>query len=110
MPMLYAFGNLNDNARFQLDGGFAPFLIPASTIDTYQHLHLLVVDMPVVAAARLEGDVDHAAIVRCKVAVADEVLCVGGVGLASSPTRFQINIVLDVYVAGEVVVKGIFDA
>ena len=108
--MLHALGNLNDYARLQLDGGFAPFLVPATAIDAHQHLHLLVVDVPVVAASRLEGYVDHVAVVRRKVAVADEVLRVGGIRLAPPPIRLQVNVVLDVYVTGKMIVNRIADA
>ena len=36
---------------FHLDSGLAPFLVPAAAINAHQHLHLLMVDVPIVAAA-----------------------------------------------------------
>ena len=47
VPMLHTFGNLNHHARFQLHRFLAPFLIPAATGNTNEHLHLFVMDVNV---------------------------------------------------------------
>ena len=51
VPMLYAFGNFNYHAGFQFDGWLSPFLVPSATAHAYQHLNLVVMNMPVVAAS-----------------------------------------------------------
>ena len=61
MPVLDSSGDGDDGARSHLDGFLSPFLIPAATRDADEHLHGLVVDVPVVTASRLKGDVMHAA-------------------------------------------------
>ena len=61
MPVFHFSRDGDDGAGSHLNGFLAPFLIPATTRDTDEHLHSLVVDVPVVPAARLEGDVMHAA-------------------------------------------------
>lgn len=68
MPMLDVCRNLDDIAGVQALRGLALFLVPALAVDADQHLSAAlacVVDMPVVAAARLKGDVvDGQVIVR----------------------------------------------
>lgn len=68
MPVLDVGGNLGDIAGVQALRGLALFLVPALAVDADQHLSAAlacVVDMPVVAAARLKGDVvDGQVIVR----------------------------------------------
>ena len=68
MPMLDVCRNLDDIAGVQTLRGLALFLVPALAVDADQHLSAAlacVVDMPVVAAARLKGDVvDGQVIVR----------------------------------------------
>ena len=57
MPVLDSRGNSDHRARFQLYGILSPFLIPAGSPDTDQDLAaalLCMMDMPVVAAARLK--------------------------------------------------------
>ena len=51
VPMLYAFGNFNYHTGFQFDGWLSPFLVPSATAHAYQHLNLVVMNMPVVAAS-----------------------------------------------------------
>ena len=82
--MLGAGGDGNHRAGLQLHRFFAPFLVPTAAVDAGEHLHGVVVDMPVVAAAGLEGDVAHAAdsVEDGEVALPDEVFGVGIVGLA----------------------------
>ncbi len=60
VPVLHALGNGDDGARDQRNGFLAPFLIPAATAHADQHLYRTVVNVPVVAAARLEADVAEA--------------------------------------------------
>lgn len=60
MPMLDARGDEHDIARMQLPGFLAPELAPAPTIRAQQDLAAALVgmmDMPVVATARLKGHV-----------------------------------------------------
>ena len=57
VPVFYLCRDGNDGAGSHLLRLLAQFLIPAATCDANQHLHLFVMDMPVVTAARLEGDV-----------------------------------------------------
>ena len=59
MPMLYFCWNSNDSAGSKLLRLLAPFLIPAFTGNTDEYLHLFVVDVPVITATRLEGDIYH---------------------------------------------------
>ena len=60
MPVLDASGDDDDRARLKGDGVFAPLLVPALARGADEHLAATLVsgvDVPVVAAARLEGDV-----------------------------------------------------
>ena len=88
VPMLDPSGDVDDVARQHLYGGFALLLIPSASGHAHQHLSSAlggVVDVPVVAAARLEGDVGERYLLgghTCQIAPAGEVLCVGRVGLA----------------------------
>ena len=87
VPMFHALGHGDGNARFQLHSGFAPFLIPAATAHADQHLHCTMVNMPVVAAARLEADVAESAcgVEDGEVAVAYEILGVCRIRFADWP-------------------------
>ena len=91
VPMLHALGNGDDGARHQWNGFLAPFLIPATTAHADQHLHGTVVDVPVVAAARLEADIAEATcgIEDGEIAVANEILGVCGVGFSDGPRRVE---------------------
>ena len=66
----------DDSAGSHWDRSLAPFLIPAATSNANQHLYLLVVDVPVVTAARLEGDIYHTTTNISQIALAYEVLAV----------------------------------
>lgn len=57
MPVLHTLGNVDDIAGMEADGRFAPLLVDAFAADADEHLVDAVVDVPVVATARLEGDV-----------------------------------------------------
>ena len=59
--MLHLGGDGDDGAGIHRDGFLAPLLIPAATADADEHLYCPVVDVPIVAATGLEGDVMHAA-------------------------------------------------
>ena len=89
VPVLHPFGDGNYNTRFQFHGLFAPFLIPAAAGHANQYLDLLVVDMPVVAAAELEGDIVDATAYIGQIAGADEILSVRRVGLPLGPGAAQ---------------------
>ena len=84
VPVLGAGGDGDHHAGRQLHGSLAPFLIPSAAADADQHLDGVVVDVPVVAAAGLEGDVAEAAdgVEHGEVALPDEVFGIGVVGLA----------------------------
>ena len=86
VPVLDSGRDGNHYSRLQFYSFLAPFLIPATTSDTYEHLHLLVVYMPVVAAAWLESDIEQSAPHVGQIAVTDKVLGVGNVWLAFGPT------------------------
>ena len=55
------------------------------TRDTDEHLHSLVVDVPVVPATRLEGDVMYTTTNVGQIAVANEILCIGCIGITFWP-------------------------
>ena len=74
MPMLYFCWNSNDSAGSKLLRLLAPFLIPAFTGNANQYLHLLVVDVPIVAAARFKRDIYHTTTNISQIALAYEVL------------------------------------
>ena len=96
MPVLGAGGDGDHHAGRQLHGSHAPFLIPSAAVDADQHLHGVVVHMPVVAAAGLEGDVAEAAdgVEHGQVALPDEVFGVGVVGLAQRIGRGRHDLLL----------------
>ena len=76
MPMLYFCWNSNDSAGSKLLRLLAPFLIPAFTGNTDEYLHLLVMDVPVVTATRLEGDIYHTSADVSQIALTNEVLAI----------------------------------
>lgn len=53
-----------------------PFLIPATTTDTDEYLYCFVVDMPVVTAARLEGNFYNTTANVSQKTLTDEILAV----------------------------------
>ena len=59
MPVLDLGRDSDDGAGSHLNGIFAPLLVPATASDANQHLHLLVMDVPVVTAAWFKGDIKH---------------------------------------------------
>ena len=76
MPVLGFGWYGDDGAGSHGYGGLSPLLIPAAACHANQHLYLLVVNVPVVAAAGLKGDICHT-VHFGKIALADEVLSVG---------------------------------
>ena len=96
VPVLDACGNLDDIARLEALWGPALLLIPALAVDADEHLAaalLRVVDMPEIAAARLERDVaDDKRLARLRqdlqVRLAREVLGIGIVWLAEAEEAF----------------------
>ena len=90
MPVLHALGYLNHVAGLKQARGLAPLLVPAGAADADEHLYAAVMDVPVVAATRLEGDVAHGHLARRErrqVATAYEILGVGRVRLALGEHR-----------------------
>ena len=69
VPVLHLGRNSDDGAGSHLNGSLAPFLIPAAPSNADEHLYLLVVNMPVIAAARLVGDVLQTRYTRRSVAL-----------------------------------------
>ena len=74
--MLHLGRDGDDGAGSHLNGSLAPFLIPTTTCNANQHLHLLMVNVPIVAAARLEGDIHHTTADVSQITLADEILSV----------------------------------
>ncbi len=67
---------------------FPFFDIPTTACHTDEYLHRLVVDVPVVTASWLEGDIDRTSVLgieRGKIAVTNEILGVVGVQFAFRP-------------------------
>ena len=61
MPVLDAFGNVHHIAGMKLAGFLTQFLVPAATADADQYLTAALagmMDMPVVPAAGLKGDIE----------------------------------------------------
>lgn len=100
VPVLYIGGNVNYRAREYLDGGLALFLIPASAGNSDKHLAasaLGAVDVPIIAAAGLEGDIGKWNLRIAdgsKVAVADEILGISGVGIANGEDHLLLELFL----------------
>ena len=59
MPVLYTFRYVNDITGLKLNGRLSPLLIPTSAADADENLPGSVMDMPVVAASRLECYIVH---------------------------------------------------
>ena len=80
MPMLYISWYINVIARFHFDGVLAPFLIVTATSHTNQNLPAAarcMVDMPIIAATRLERDVKNINLLlrqRLQIALSGEIL------------------------------------
>ena len=82
MPMFNFGQNIHHIARSQTACRFAGFLIPALACRANQDLTCAVVDMPVVAAARLESNVDYRRVAngkRGKIADTGKKLGVSGI-------------------------------
>lgn len=68
VPVLDIGGDVDYSSGQNLDGSFPFFLIPAPACDAVKHLAAPfrdMVDMPVVAAARLEGDIRAGNLLGC---------------------------------------------
>ena len=100
VPVFHALGDVDDGAGGEGDGTLAPFLIPAATTDADENLVHTVVDMPVVAAAWLEGDVgdgqygllafaEVSGLDGSQIAVVDEVLRIVHIGFALGESAAQ---------------------
>ena len=80
MPMLYINWYVNAIARFHFDGVLAQFLIITSASHTNQNLSAAarcMVDMPIIAATRLERDVKNINLLlrqRLQIALSGEIL------------------------------------
>lgn len=97
MPVFHVGGNVDHRARQDLPCGFSLLLIPAPSGYADEHLPaaaLRPMDVPVVAAARLEGHVGNGDLLarnRGQVAVAGEILCEGRVRLADREDHFALE-------------------
>ena len=86
---MFYFGRDGDNgAGSHFYRLLAPFLIPAATGDADQYLHLFVMDMPIVTAARFEGNIHHTTTDICQIALTNEILPVR-IRLALGPLGVQ---------------------
>ena len=88
MPVLGLGRNGNNRAGLHCHGLLAPLLIPSAASHTDKHLHGLMVDMPIVAAAGFKGYVDRTAILSiegCEIAIANKILGIACVELALGP-------------------------
>lgn len=93
VPMLDLRMDTHNSFRLQGLGRLALLLVPTVTGNADQHLATLVVDVPVVAATRLEGDVCGTELIvsqRCEVALTDKVLCEGVTRLVSRKDRRRV--------------------
>ena len=86
MPVLNFGRNLDYRTRNHLNCWFAPLLIPSTASNTNEHLHLMMMDMPIVATAWLKSDVEQTIAHVSKIAVANEELPIR-IQLALGPDR-----------------------
>ncbi len=97
VPVFHAGGNVDDRAGQNLYRRFAFFLIPATTGHTDKHLSAAFrcfMDVPVVAAARLESHVGNIHLLtrnRCEVTVAGEIFGIRRVGFADGENHFALE-------------------
>ena len=97
MPVLYIGRNVNDRSGQNLYRRFALFLIPAAPGHTDKHLSAAFrgfMDVPVVAAARLESHVGNIHLLtrnRCEVTVAGEILGIRRVGFTDGENHFALE-------------------
>lgn len=97
MPVLYIGRNVDDRSGQNLYRRFALFLIPAAPGHTDKHLSAAFrgfMDVPVVAAARLESHVGNIHLLtrnRCEVTVAGEILGIRRVGFADGENHFALE-------------------
>lgn len=102
MPVLHVGGNVHHVAWQQLACGLAPLLIPAAASHTDEELTTTVrgvVDVPVVAAAGLEGDVVDGNLFRGdggEIALSDEVFGVSGIRLTDGEYHLALELCLSV--------------
>lgn len=80
MPMLHFWRDIDHISRFQLLCRFSPFLIVSPPGSAEQNLTALMVDMPVVPAARFKGDIGNTDALcgqHFQIALANKILGVG---------------------------------
>ena len=87
VPMLDLGRNSDDSAGSHRHCLFPPFLIPTTASYANQNLNLLVMNMPVVTAARLKGDIGHPTFHLCQETITREVLSVSGIRFSLRPYR-----------------------
>ncbi len=88
MPVLHLGGDGNDRTGMHLHGLLAFLHIPAVAGHADKHLHRAVVDVPIVAAARLESHIDRTAILVVKtshITLAHKILSITRVGHSFGP-------------------------
>ena len=97
VPVLHIGGDMDHGAGQNLLRGLTLLLIPSAAGDADQHLTATLgglVDVPVVAAAGLEGDIRHLHLLARdgrQIAVADEILGIGSVGLADGEDHLALE-------------------
>ncbi len=102
VPVLDLRGNVHHIARMQLQRSFAPFLIVAPACHADKDLPATLcgmVDVPVVPAARLKGDVVNANLCGgqgCQIAFSAEILCKTVVGCTDGKHHFTLVLCLGI--------------
>ena len=95
VPVLDVCRNIDHIPGMQLSRFFAPLLIPAASIDADQQLSaalVSVMNVPVVAAARLESHIEGRHLLQCQrfqIALSDEILLKAGVRLPDGKCKVR---------------------
>ena len=88
MPVLHLGRDGDDGAGSHLNGSLAPFLIPTTTSNANQYLHLFMMNVPVITAAGFERNVHDTITDIGQITLSCEILAVR-IGLAFGPLGAQ---------------------
>src|SRR5574344_2915680 len=103
MPMLHTGRYVNDSPRENLLCRLSPFLIPATSSHTDKHLSSALggmMDVPVVAATRFEGDIGNGDLLAgntCQITIALEILGIGSIGFANREKHLLLETSLRIF-------------
>src|SRR5574344_2377497 len=103
MPMLHTGRNVDDCPWENLLCRLSPFLIPATTGHTDKHLSSALggmMDVPVVAAARFEGDIGNRNLLAgntCQITITLEILGIGSIGFAHGENHLLLETSLRIF-------------